>query len=519
MDENTFFRSATLSILSTLAIETALRKTLSFLRSVMPADELLIHVFEPGLRAIRTIARADAEGGTRINRVTSVPFDPRTKAKKAPDVQIVNRPGSDPMTKTMAAAFGKSDSSVLVMRLLLDNNRLGAVTLRADGIDAYSGDHARLFSLLNEPFAVALSNSLRHDEVVRLSEALADDSRYFQRELAHKTGQTVIGEEFGLRHIMEMVRQVAPLLSPVLLLGETGTGKDVIANVIHNLSPRRAGPFVKVNCGAIPESLIDSELFGHDKGAFTGAISQKRGRFERAHGGTIFLDEIGELPPNAQVRLLRVLQTKQFERVGGSETITSDIRILAATNRDLEGMMRRKEFREDLWFRLNVFPMVLPPLRERKADIPALVFYLLERKSREMGLAAVPKLAPGAIDQLLAYHWPGNVRELDNVIERAIILGRNTPLDFSPLISPTSGRENPQRVTGRQGQGELRLEEMNASHIRRVLALAKGRVNGAGGAAALLGVHPNTLRHRMKKLGIPYGRGSRVKQEDTLNDR
>jgi formate hydrogenlyase transcriptional activator len=505
IDENTFFRSAALSILSSLNIETSLWKTLSTLGAVMPAAEILLHVYDPGLKAVRTLARATSEGGTKINRVTPVPVDPRTQGQNrgrlTSDVTMINRPNLDPMTKTMGEAFGKPDSSVLIMRLVLEDSRVGTVTLRADGIDAYSENHRRLFSLLNEPFAMALINVLHHEDVIRLSEALTDDNRYFQRELSQRIGQTVIGEEFGLRHTIEMVHQVAPLMSPVLILGETGTGKEVIASAIHSLSNRRSGPFIKVNCGAIPETLVDSELFGHEKGAFTGAIDQKRGRFERAHKGTIFLDEIGELPANAQVRLLRVLQSKEFERVGGSSSITVDIRVIAATNRNLEAMVKRREFREDLWFRLNVFPITVPPLRERKADIPALVHYLLGRKSREMGLPAVPSLAPRAIDQLMAYHWPGNVRELDNVVERAVILNRGKALDFSGLV--TSTERSPATEYDTRG---MEIDEVNAAHIRSVLAMAKGRVNGPGGAAELLGVNPSTLRHRMKKLGIRYGR-------------
>jgi transcriptional regulator with GAF, ATPase, and Fis domain len=502
IDENAFFRSAALSILGTLNIETALCRLLAALKPVMPADDILVHVYDPGLKSVRTLARATAEGGFRIDRVTPVPVDPR-KPTAVFEVVMIDGRNPDPVTKAMGEAFGgKPNSSMLLMRLVLDDNRVGTVTLHARGLDMYTEDHKRLFSLLHEPFAMALTNALSHEDVVRLSEALADDSRYFQREL--RSGQTVIGEEFGLKETMEMVRQVAPLLSPVLILGETGTGKEVIANAIHNLSNRRKGPFIKVNCGAIPDALIDSELFGHEKGAFTGAMDQKRGRFERADKGTIFLDEIGELPPNAQVRLLRVLQSKEFERVGGTTSVRADIRVIAATHRDLETMVKKNEFREDLWFRLNVFPIPLPPLRERKADIPALVHYLLGRKSREMGLPAIPTLAPGAMDRLMAYSWPGNVRELDNVVERATILSRGKPLDFSSLIGPALKPEVAQTI---DTDRNMDLNEMNVEHIRKALAMAEGRVNGPGGAAEILGINPSTLRHRMRKLGIPFGRG------------
>jgi transcriptional regulator with GAF, ATPase, and Fis domain len=307
---------------------------------------------------------------------------------------------------------------------------------------------------------------------------------------------------------MEMVQQVAPLDSPVLLLGETGTGKEVIANAIHYSSPRKDGPFIKVNCGAIPETLLDSELFGHERGAFTGAISQRRGRFERADRGTIFLDEIGELPPQAQVRLLNVLQRKEIERVGGGSPIPVDTRIISATNRNLEGMIASGRFREDLWFRLNVFPIMIPPLRQRKEDIPALVHYFIDRKSLVLKLAERPVLAPGAIDRLIAYDWPGNVRELENMIERALIQRRKGVLSFETLLpsAAAGGRKGVEDV-GRN-RALPSLDEMAVRHIRRALKVARGKINGPGGAAQILGLHPNTLRKRMTKLGIPFGRRS-----------
>jgi transcriptional regulator with GAF, ATPase, and Fis domain len=301
---------------------------------------------------------------------------------------------------------------------------------------------------------------------------------------------------------MLKVRQVAPTESPVLLTGETGVGKDVIANAIHLGSPRREGPFVPVNCGAIPGSLLDSELFGHEKGAFTGAFSQKRGRFERANGGTLLLDEIGEMPLDAQVRLLRVLQHRELERVGGTDRIPVDIRVIAATNQDLEGMVGEGRFREDLWYRLNVFPIQVPPLRDRVSDIPALVHHFLERKARELKIGETPRLAPGAMDQLRAYGWPGNVRELENLVERGMILHRGKELRFDGLIRGQATASKEGWETG--GDPLLDLDAVTAAHIRRVLGMTGGKIHGPGGAGELLGVNPNTLRYRMKKLGIPF---------------
>ena len=322
----------------------------------------------------------------------------------------------------------------MTMALKLEGNSIGDLGLVADGLNQYTDEHARLLRLLHEPFAIAMSNALKHQEVIRFKDMLADDNRYLLDELRSVSGDEIIGSDFGLKAVMEMVQQVAPLDSPVLLLGETGTGKEVIANAIHYSSPRKDGPFIKVNCGAIPETLLDSELFGHEKGAFTGAISQRRGRFERADKGTIFLDEIGELPSQAQVRLLHVLQKKEIERVGGTSSIPVDIRIISATHRNLEEMIASGRFREDLWFRLNVFPIMIPPLRQRREDIPALVHHFIDRKSMELKLTERPVLAPGAIDRLIAYDWPGNVRELENMIERALIQHRGGVLSFETLL-------------------------------------------------------------------------------------
>jgi transcriptional regulator with PAS, ATPase and Fis domain len=292
----------------------------------------------------------------------------------------------------------------------------------------------------------------------------------------------------------------------VLLLGETGVGKDVIANAIHYSSSRSDGPFVSVNCGAIPETLIDSELFGHEKGAFTGALAQKRGRFERADNGTIFLDEIGELPLQAQVRLLKVLQSREIERVGGVKTIPLNIRIIAATNRNLEDMIKSHQFREDLWFRLNVFPIWIPPLRERRADIPALLQHFINLKSKELKLPQIPTISPGETDLLMDYHWPGNVRELQNVVERELILNPGGPLTFRQL--KVSEQERTVEASDKK-EHTTNLEEVVSAHIRRVLASTKGKIHGKGGAAEILGVNASTLRNRMNKLGIDYGKKRR----------
>jgi transcriptional regulator with GAF, ATPase, and Fis domain len=291
-------------------------------------------------------------------------------------------------------------------------------------------------------------------------------------------------------------------------MGETGVGKDVIANAIHFLSPRRDKPLIAVNSGAIPDSLMDSELFGHEKGAFTGAQSRKRGRFERAHSGSIFLDEIGELPTQAQIRLLRVVQNREIERVGGTETIPIDVRIIAATHRSLEKMAVEGRFREDLLFRLNVFPIVIPPLRARTEDIPALVHHFIETKSRQLRLPPGIQCAPGEIDSLMVYHWPGNVRELENLVERALILHPQGPLVFSLKSTQNDDQNEHTRAShaARSHSGKTKLNDVIDQHIRHILETTNGKIQGKEGAAAILDVHPSTLRNKLKKLGIPYGR-------------
>ena len=505
IDENEFFRQATLRICGNLDFEFAMQECLLFLRSFMPADRLQLNLYDRGLSALRTIAIATPTEASRLNTV--LPLDDEGKkfldGPGLPPVVIRNRVLTDPVARPIVQRTGRWNDSLMVMHLAIKETKLGNLVLFAEGLDRYSEEHLRLYSILYEPFAIALSNALRYDELNQLKEVMADDLRYLQSRLQRFSGD-VIGEEFGLKEVMEMVREVAPLDSPVLLQGETGVGKEIIANAIHSLSRRKNGPFIQVNCGAIPETLIDSELFGHEKGAFTGAISQKRGCFERADGGTIFLDEVGELPLQAQVRMLRVLQDKNIHRVGGSSQIKVDIRIIAATHQKLHEMVKRRLFRDDLWFRLNVFPIFIPPLRDRKEDIPALVDHFVEMKSKELQMPLHPRLAPGAMAPLMAYAWPGNVRELENVIERALILSKGRPLTFDNIVWPDDNEDHG-RLTIRKDDFS-NLDDAVSKHIQQALEMTKGKIHGSAGAAQLLRINPSTLRHRMRKLGIPHGR-------------
>ena len=516
IDEKEFFRKATIRICGSLDIIKALKETIAFLQKYIPADGIGMIVYHPDEEAMETVAGVLAPGQEILGLKVGIGRDIKhlidhvyRRPFQEPQVRIIDRLSQDKLSRSVANSLGQADASCLQLRLRLEGEILGLLGIISSKGQSFSTEHARLVETLNEPFAVALSNYLRHRQVIELKDRLADDNRYLREELRHATGLEIVGADMGLKTVMKLIRQVAPMESPVLLLGETGTGKELIANALHDLSPRQQGPFIKVNCGAIPATLIDSELFGHEKGSFTGATASKRGRFERAHGGTIFLDEIGELPLDAQVRLLRVLQEKELERVGGSKPIKVDIRVVAATHRNLEAMLAQGRFREDLYFRLKVFPIHVPPLRERMFDLPVLVSHFILKKTQMMGLAKTPAVAPAAMDQLGQYAWPGNVRELENAVERAIIMNPKGPLTFEELAITANMPVATPAPYG--GQEQLNLDQAMAAHIGKVMKLAGGRVHGRGGAADLLDINPSTLRQRMKKLGIPFGRKAKYK--------
>jgi transcriptional regulator with GAF, ATPase, and Fis domain len=333
--------------------------------------------------------------------------------------------------------------------------------------------------------------------IERLNARLSADTACLQEESeTHHDFDDIVGESAALRLALTRLGQVAPLNASVLLLGETGTGKELFARAVHDRSRRQARALVRVNCAALPPALVESELFGHEKGAFTGAVSMRQGRFELADGGTIFLDEIGDLAPEIQVKLLRVLQEGEFERVGSSRTRRVDVRVIAATHRDLEAEVAAGRFRSDLYYRLCVFPIVLPPLRERREDIANLVWLFIHRHQRELGrrISKVPQAVMRALEM---HAWPGNVRELGNVIERAMILSERETL----RLDPTFGQRRLQPDEAAP-PAEERLDTILRAHIESVLGTCGWRINGANNAAARLGVHPNTLRFRMKKLGI-----------------
>jgi len=336
-----------------------------------------------------------------------------------------------------------------------------------------------------------LTEKRQAEEALRRSQ---EEKRYLEEELTLTHGfDEIIGESAGLKRVLKQVEQVAPTHATVLILGETGTGKELIARAIHNLSPRREHAFVRLNCSAIPTGLLESELFGHEKGAFTGAIAQKIGRLELAHEGTLFLDEIGDLPLELQPKILRALQEKEFERLGSARTIPVNLRLIAATNRNLAKMVEEGQFRSDLYYRLKVFPVQIPPLRERQDDIPVLIRYFANLHARRMN-RRIETIPPDVMQALVRWHWPGNIRELENFIERAVILTTGTTLR-APLSELHLSAEPPP-------SSSTNLEDAEREHILRVLKETKGMLSGPQGAAARLGLKRTTLNSRLKKLGI-----------------
>ena len=371
--------------------------------------------------------------------------------------------------------------------------------------NAFTGDIGFLSQIGNQ-IAIAVENALAFGEIRELRDQLTKEKLYLEDEIRTEMNfSQIIGNSSSLRRVLKHVETVAPTDSTVLIYGETGTGKELIARAIHDLSPRRSKPFVKLNCAAIPTGLLESELFGHEKGAFTGAIAQRIGRFEVANGGTIFLDEIGEVPLELQTKLLRVLQEREFERLGSSRTLRTDARLIAATNRDLEVMVSEQKFRSDLFFRLNVFPVHVPPLRERQGDIPLLVRHFTQQFSRRMK-KTMDKIPSASMDALCRYHWPGNIRELQNVIERAVIIstGPALSIDVSDLKLPKSERTAEKSTSSNSANGTLHnvLEETERQQILKALKQSNWVVAGPNGAAAHLGMKRTTLQQRIHKLGI-----------------
>jgi formate hydrogenlyase transcriptional activator len=414
-----------------------------------------------------------------------------------------------------ARRLGMKDSAqaevgtVCILPLVSRGRVLGVFGVVKYQDNAFTGDDIEFLSQIGNQVAIAVENALAFGQIRELKDQLSKEKLYLEDEIRSEMNfAQIIGNSASLRRALKHVETVAPTDSTVLIYGETGTGKELIARGIHDLSPRRAKPFVKLNCAAIPTGLLESELFGHEKGAFTGAISQRIGRFEVADGGTIFLDEVGEIPLELQTKLLRVLQEREFERLGSSRTLRTDARLIAATNRDLETMVSEQKFRSDLFFRLNVFPVHVPPLRERQGDIPLLVRHFTQQFSKRMnkGLETIPS---ATMDALCRYHWPGNIRELQNVIERAVIVSAGPALsvDVADLKFPKVSHPEERAAAPKSTNGVLHdvLQETERQQILKALKQSNWVVAGPNGAAAHLGMKRSTLQLRMHKLRIARG--------------
>src|SRR5580692_6535363 len=407
--------------------------------------------------------------------------------------------------------------SMCVIPLALQGKCIGLLSVVSQQRDRYSDEDAAFLQEVSNQVALAVQNMQSYQEIAGLKARLEKENVYLREELrAEHNFEEIVGNSPALLKVLHAVEQVAPTNSTVLIYGETGTGKELVARAIHSRSSRNGRALVSVNCSAISAGLVESELFGHLKGAFTGALERRIGRFELANGGTIFMDEVGELPLETQAKLLRVLQEQEFEPVGSSRSLRVDVRVIAATNRNLHEAVQSGRFRSDLFYRLNVFPLELPPLRERRSDIPKLVAFCLSQFSKRLG-KKIDGVSQESVDNLVNYPWPGNIRELQNVMERAIILSAGPTLrldrDLMPVAAAAKGMETPETGAPRDCQVDLEsprplltLEEVERNHILAALEHTSGVVDGPKGAAKILNRHPNTLRHRMDKLGI---KGSR----------
>jgi formate hydrogenlyase transcriptional activator len=376
---------------------------------------------------------------------------------------------------------------------------IGTLDMAAFAPDAFSPDRFGLLTRVAGQIAIAVSNAVLYERSEELNAQLAREKLYLEDEIrSEQLFEDIVGRSAALRRVLHEVETVAPTDSTVLISGETGSGKELVARAIHQLSTRRDQAFVKLNCAAIPTGLLESELFGHEKGAFTGAISQRIGRFELAHRGTVFLDEIGEVPLELQPKLLRVLQEREFERLGSTRTLKTDARLIAATNRDLAALVEEQHFRQDLFYRLNVFPLHVPPLRERREDVPVLVRHFAQQFARRMK-KSIETIPSDTMDRLVRYDWPGNIRELQNLIERAVILSPGQTLDvpMATLKPPRVHAPAKERSSGHET-----LEESDRRHILAALEGARWVIGGPNGAAVRLGMKRSTLQFRMQKLGI-----------------
>ena len=467
------------------------------LRRVMHHEHTSLALFDPRKSIMRLQLLDFPEGRGLIREEMEIPIQGSPAGVAFMSRKPVMLGMSDVETyapQVKARVLGEGVKSICSIPLVTHNRALGALNVASFRENAFSEQDLDLLNQVAGQVAIAVENALAFREIAELKNRLAEEKLYLEDEIRTEMNfEEIVGESAPLMALLKQVETVAPTESTVLIQGETGTGKELIARAIHNLSARRERTFVKINCAAIPLGLLESELFGHERGAFTGAIAQKIGRFELAAGGTLFLDEVGDIPLELQPKLLRVLQEQEFERLGGTRTIHVDVRLVAATNRDLAEMVAEKLFRNDLYYRLNVFPLQMPALRERKEDIPLLVRYFAQHYSRRMN-KQIETIPSRTMDALVNYRWPGNIRELENLIERAVILSRGGVLKV-PLAELRDVPEPAPSTT-------QTMEEAEREHILRTLRETRWILSGPAGAAVRLGMKRTTLQSRMRKLGI-----------------
>jgi formate hydrogenlyase transcriptional activator len=488
-------------VVSSLDFRELFRAISSGIRRVMECDYAGLSLPDPEKpETMRVYALDFPEGKGLLHEEMQVPFEGAASAKAYLTMKPVLLDSTYPeWLKSPIAQIVASEGlrNLCFLPLITRNRAIGSLNLGRLRDEAFTAEDVHFLSQIASQVAIAVENALDYAKVSESRARLAEEGRYLKEELRTEHDfEEIVGESAALKTVLKQVETVAPTNSTVLILGETGTGKELIARAIHNLSSRNEQPFVKVNCAAIPLGLLESELFGHERGAFTGAIAQKIGRFELAHKGTLFLDEVGDIPLELQPKLLRVLQEQEFERLGSNKTTRVDVRVVAATSRDLSQMIAENQFRRDLFYRLNIFPVVLPPLRTRREDITLLVEHFVAKYAGLMSkrIAKVPGEAMQALEQ---YHWPGNIRELQNIIERAVILSAGSVLHVS--LSELQNQAN--EAGAEMGRSET-LHQVEKQHILETLRQTKWVIGGKSGAAVRLGMKRTSLVYKMAKLGI-----------------
>jgi formate hydrogenlyase transcriptional activator len=482
-------------VVSNLNFQELLRTISASVRRVMRYDAAAIMLPEPDGQHLRVHALDFPDGKGIFKEEILIPIEGSTPGEtfRKGKPWVMNRLDPEMPPEIYAKAAKEGINSLCDMPLISRGRTLGVLAVARREENAFDREETEFLSQVAQQVAIGLENALAYGEIADLKDKLAQEKLYLEDEIRGEMDfEGIVGQSSALRHVLNLVETVAPSDSTVLLLGETGTGKELIARAIHERSRRKERTFVKLNCAAIPTGLLESELFGHERGAFTGAIAQKVGRLELADRGSLFLDEVGDIPIEIQPKLLRALQEREFERLGSNRTQQVDVRLVAATNRDLEKMMENREFRSDLYYRLNVFPIRIPPLRERPEDIPLLVRYFTQKYGRLMD-KQIESIPAAAMRKLSSWHWPGNIRELENFIERSVILTHGTALQAPIAELGSNGKIAP--VAGTREANER-------DEIVRVLKLTNGRVAGIEGAAARMGLKRTTLIARMKKLGV-----------------